>query len=127
MLRRCEGTLPKWKKNYVDRGITVCPEWHTFETFVHDIGPCPDAMTLDRKDNAKGYSKGNCRWATRKVQQNNTTFNRHVEYLGEKLTLSQWCERLGLTRICLTHRLNRGWSLERAMTQPVQKKVFPPK
>jgi hypothetical protein len=124
MHRRCRGTTPKWRKNYVERGITVCPEWSDFETFVHDLGQCPPDRTLDRKDNDKGYCKGNCHWATRKEQQNNTTFNRHVEYQGKRLTIAQWCERLGISRICLTHRLNRGWTLERAMTQPVQKKRY---
>jgi hypothetical protein len=48
------------------RGITICQEWlDSFETFLRDMGPKPDAsLTLQRIDNDKPYAEWNCKWAT---------------------------------------------------------------
>lgn len=56
--------------NYGGRGITVCDEWiDSFEQFYADMGPRPSSkLTLERVDNDKGYSRDNCKWATRAEQ-----------------------------------------------------------
>ena len=69
MHHRCRNTQ---NPNYGGRGITVDPAWNTYEQFLADMGRRPSPKhTLDRKNNDLGYSKGNCRWATRKEQANN--------------------------------------------------------
>jgi hypothetical protein len=68
---RCKGFQKKSAINYRDRGITYCKEWDNFLNFYRDMGDAPLGMTLDRIDNDKGYSKDNCRWATRTQQQLN--------------------------------------------------------
>lgn len=71
MLNRCTNpNVPAWP-NYGGRGITVCKRWENFEHFLSDMGHCPSGLTLDRRDNSKGYSPGNCRWADRKTQNQN--------------------------------------------------------
>lgn len=71
MMQRCYNPRTNNWKDYGGRGIKVCYRWHRFENFYADMGDPPVGLTLDRKDNNKGYSKGNCRWASRSVQSRN--------------------------------------------------------
>ena len=72
MIQRCRSTNPKSRKTYLDRGITVCARWATFEAFWEDMGPTwAEGLTIERVDNDKGYRPDNCKWATYVEQNNN--------------------------------------------------------
>jgi hypothetical protein len=71
MLQRCLNPRNPGFHNYGGRGIIVCKRWHKFENFYADMGDPPDGLTLDRKDNDKGYSPQNCKWSTRLEQVHN--------------------------------------------------------
>ena len=71
MRQRCLNGNRYSAKYWIDRGITICPEWDDFSVFLRDMGPKPPGTSLDRIDNDKGYGPDNCRWATPKEQANN--------------------------------------------------------
>jgi hypothetical protein len=71
MWSRCTWPSHASYKNYGGKGIAVCERWKTFEAFLEDMGECPPGLTLERRDNARGYYKSNCRWATMREQQRN--------------------------------------------------------
>jgi hypothetical protein len=105
---------------YGARGITVCAAWQdSFEAFLHDVGERPSpTYTLDRIDNSRGYEPGNVRWATRAAQMRNTRDNRWLEFNGERMIITDWARRLGITPATLHTRLARGWPLAKALTAP---------
>lgn len=123
MMGRCYSTKPG-DRNYAlyqGAGVRVCERWHDFENFLADMGKKPSAKhSLDRFPDAAGdYRPGNCRWATAKEQARNWK-DRNVlfEHDGERLTLSEWAERIGITRESLRDRIDRGWPIEKAVTTP---------
>lgn len=119
MRDRCENPRSTGYENYGGRGIRFCPEWASFERFLADMGEKPDGLSLERNDNDGPYSPDNCRWATRKEQNNNSRNNRWIEFRGERLTVSDWARRLGVDRRSLTSRIdNYGMSVEQALTMP---------
>jgi hypothetical protein len=78
MKSRCYDPNFKYFKYYGGRGIKVCTRWRfSFENFLADMGERPPGKTLDRYPNQNGdYKPSNCRWATKKQQQNNMRNNR---------------------------------------------------
>jgi hypothetical protein len=103
------------------RGIAMCDRWRgSFEAFLADMGPRPGpGYSIDRIDNDRGYEPGNCRWASAKEQSTNRPSWVHgIEFNGERLTLTDWAARIGITRKSLESRLNAGWSIEKALTTP---------
>lgn len=72
MISRCENKNNNHYSNYGGRGISVCGEWHDFETFIRDMMRRPTPQhTIDRKDNNGNYCKDNCKWSTKKEQARN--------------------------------------------------------
>jgi len=119
MHKRCRTSA-----HYIRKGITVCPEWGSFEKFVEDMGPKPAGLTLDREENTKGYNAKNCRWTDLITQANNTERNVFITYGEETKTLAQWGRARGLTYNTVAHRLKRGWSVERLLNTPPMKNQY---
>lgn len=73
MLSRCENPKAAGYDRYGKRGISVCARWHDFSAFLADMGLKPSPKhSIDRFPNNDGnYEPGNCRWATRKDQEEN--------------------------------------------------------
>lgn len=99
MKKRCNNKSHISYKHYGGRKIKVCDEWNSsFENFYRDMGERPsEKHSLDRVDNNKGYSKENCRWATKTQQARNQRSNVLIEYKGEKKCLQEWADLLGFS------------------------------
>ncbi len=122
MKTRCNN--PKSTRYYLwgGRGISYDPKWETFKGFIEDMGSTyQEGLTLDRIDNNKGYSKENCRWATRKEQSYNRRTNIRFTFKNITQTLTEWAEVLNIKRSTLAQRIYvYKWSIERALTQEVE-------
>ncbi|MDR0475049.1 MAG: hypothetical protein LBH43_15420 [Treponema sp.] len=125
MKLRCENQSSKEsrdKKNYRDRGIRVCQEWHDYKVFKAWAlkNGYNDNLSIDRIDNNGNYEPSNCRWADIITQANNTRRNINIKYNGKTMTLKQWSTELGIKYRTLSWRImESGWSIEAAFTTPV--------
>lgn len=122
MKQRCMDPNFHGFREYGGRGITVCPEWaESFEAF-RDwalANGYQDDLTIDRIDNDGPYSPDNCQWITNKVQQSNRRNNRLLTYDGRTQTLAQWAEETGIGWGTIAARIRSGWSVDRALTEPI--------
>lgn len=105
MLSRCDNGI----KNYGERGISVCERWRKFENFLADMGERPKGMSLDRIDNDGNYEPGNCRSADGPTQHRNKRTNVFITVDGQRKTLAEWAEVLGVPRKKLYRRRSWGW------------------
>jgi hypothetical protein len=115
--RRCTNPSAKDFLRYGGRGITVCKEWIDFDVFIADMF-CgyKKGLQIDRINNLEGYSKANCRWVTAKENSCNRRSNQWLEYKGERKTVSQWAEKMGISFSMLWQRIHKNkWPLEKCL------------
>ena len=110
---RCRNTRNKSYSDYGGRGICICDEWRDdFMSFYKYVSNLPNfeevGYTLDRINNDGNYEPGNLRWSTRKEQANNRRTCRILEAFGEKHTVSEWSDILGISDKTIRSRLHRG-------------------
>lgn len=122
MHTRCYNNKHQQWHNYGGRGIKVCSKWRKFENFLEDMGKRPPGHSLDRIDTNGGYNKLNCRWATPKEQMANSRKAVLLEIKGEKIPLRETARRYKIPRSTLKQRLGKGWSIHRAISQPIRPK-----
>lgn len=125
MKERCYNPQNISYPNYGGRGIQVCNCWKSdfseFKKWALENG-YSDKMSIDRVDTNGNYEPSNCRWATRKQQNNNTRHNTMIYAFGKTLTLSQWSDETGISAGVISARIKRlKWNVEDALTRPIRK------
>ena len=120
MFRRC--TMPSQDSYpvYGGRGIRVTERWRQFESFLIDMGECPDGCSLDRIDSDGHYEPGNCRWASMTVQSRNRGSNQILTFNGRSQSIAAWAEEVGIKQKTLRARIfDHGWNVEDALTTKI--------
>jgi len=117
MIERCTKPTNKSFCNYGGRGIKVSDKWMKFVNFIKDMGMRPtNAHTLERIDNNGDYTAVNCKWATRAEQRRNCRRVNWITINGEKLCLTDWCKKIGISRKTVRQRIAKGLTIEQAIT-----------
>lgn len=111
--------------DYGGRGIKVCNEWLTFESFMqwaltHGYS---DKLQIDRIDVNGNYEPSNCRWVGKRENMLNRRNTLIVSYKGETKPLLTLCEELGIPYRTIYNRIyTYGWTPEKALSTPVRKR-----
>lgn len=106
MWQRCTNVLNTNYPRYGAKGISVCDRWRDFENFVADMGERPSGTSLDRVDGKGDYEPGNCRWATRREQNVNTTRTAGYRTLdGSRISIRAMAEYLAISQHALYYHL----------------------
>lgn len=110
MKQRCTNEKHNAYHRYGGRGIYVCDDWKTFENFrdwalTNGYDP---TLTIDRKDNSRGYYPENCRWVDNVTQQNNREGCRYITYNDITHTAAEWARIFGVKYPTFLSRLNRN-------------------
>jgi hypothetical protein len=122
MMERCENPKRPQYDDYGGRGIKVCERWKDFETFLLDMGePLSGDLTIERINNNGNYEPNNCKWATRKEQNNNRRDTKYLEFYGLRKNISQFSEITKIPLSALRDRIYRGWPLSKAFTKPLKR------
>lgn len=99
MHQRCYNSKSAAFPWYGGKGVTVCPEWHDFETFKlwaisHGYA---DDLTIDRIDPDGNYEPENCRWITRAMNSSRAA-RRITEGQGISYAITQSLEYANMTQ-----------------------------
>ena len=85
-----------------------------------EFGKC----TIDRINVNGNYEPSNCRWVSMKEQLNNYSRNVLITANGITLNVQQWAKKLGVNNATLRSRLKRGWTDEKIINTPLQKRPW---
>lgn len=108
---RCENSNIPQYSDWGGRGINVCDDWKTFESFYEWSmnNGYNDNLSIDRINNDGNYCPENCRWVTAQEQSLNRRSNTFITYNGVTKHISEWDKDIG-SRKCgrVRARLNAG-------------------
>lgn len=121
MWTRCTNPKDGSFKYYGERGISIAPEWKSFEQFLSDMGKRPSPKhSVERKNVNSGYSALNCYWGTIREQCLNKRNTLRLAFQGDTKTAIEWSEITGIPYRTLCFRIRSGWSPERCLEETVK-------
>ena len=121
MKQRCKNPKAFGYENYGGRGIRVCDRWLALANFVADNeSRWQPGLTIERIDNNGNYTPENTTWVTQKRQAQNRRDTWLLTYAGRTQSRADWAEEYGLLYTTFVKRIEAGWGIERALTQPVR-------
>lgn len=121
MKRRCYNKKRPAYRYYGAKGVKICNEWKiSFKNFQEwaITNGYKDNLTIDRINNNGNYEPNNCRWVTRKEQNNNMSTNHIVEYKGKKYTLAKLAETYNLNYNLIKSRIRYNWNINDIVEKP---------
>lgn len=125
MKNRCGNKNVPMYYWYGAKGIRICDEWvkdfSVFCDWAMNNG-YKDGLTIERIDVNGDYTPDNCKWISRAEQSLNRSDNVFLEYEGERLTVSEWAKKIGVSPYTLYHRVKKGWSAKEVLTVPTMPK-----
>lgn len=125
MKTRCYNSNSKSYKDYGGRGITICDEWlnsfHSFKEWAINNG-YKQGLSIERKNVNGNYEPNNCTFTNNIVQSNNRTNNHFITWNNKTQTIADWERELGYCYNSLRNRINKGWTVEKAMSIPIKQK-----
>jgi hypothetical protein len=77
-----------------------------------------EGLSIERRDNNRGYSRENCAWVTRDVQACNRRNNVFVRLKGRRLTVAQAARETGIGVTTLLYRITHGWPASKLSMRP---------
>lgn len=123
MMKRCYRPGSRRYERYGGRGIGIFNQWivdrASFFAWAMANG-YSDGLSIERVDNDGNYEPGNCRWIERGRQQANTSRSHMITWDGRSQTLSDWAREIGIAPRALQRRADRGWPIDRILTQPLR-------
>ena len=123
MKRRCLDPAYYAYRNYGGRGITVCERWMDFQNFYEDMGSPPFKNAhIDRINNNLGSSPANCRWASPSENCKNRRDTILLSHNDDIVCASDLAKKYNIKPTTFIGRLKRGWSVSRAILEPVSHK-----
>lgn len=110
------------------RGIRISPEWFDEENHLLNYraffiwakeNGFRIGLQIDRINNDGWYSPSNCRWVTPSQNNRNKRNNKILNFRGESLCQKSMAEKYGIDVFILHNRLRNGWTVERALLEPI--------
>lgn len=131
MLTRCYDKNSPSYRLYGAKGVTVCEEWKSdFKSFYDwcmtngwqkGLQIDKDIIPYNLGIDVRKYCPSMCSIVTSAKNGCYRSSSRYLEFNGKKQTVSEWAKELGIQQNILNERLYLKWSVERALTQPVNK------
>lgn len=121
---RCYNENDCSYSNYGGRGVRMCDEWeNNMECFIKWCLSNGWEKGLDVDKDIKSsqrvgdlYSPELCTITTRKNNLRSKRDNHIIEFNGESKCISEWVEKLNMSRRTIDSRIKNGWPIEKVLT-----------